>query len=162
MEGVVNDQSPDSGGGSTGGGQRGGAGGEGLEGPVPPELSQQLKALAGRQAELRNKAERIELAFKTMRYPSETISQGIRTMKGMEGALENARYTQITRQRHILMKNMQDTRSFLAGEIRVQRDLTVNLPPELQDQILDAMADPTPKEYEELLRAYFEAVAHSE
>ena len=157
--GVVDDQSPDSGGGSTGGGKISGAGAEGLEGPVPPQLSQQLKALAGRQVALRNKAERIEVAFKVLNYPTEPISATVRMMKGMERALEEGRGRRITRQRHLLLKNLRDTRTFLAGEMRVQRDLTPNLPPELQEQILDALEAPSPKQYEDLLRAYFEAIA---
>jgi len=161
-KGVVDDRSPDSGGGSTGGGKISGAGAEGLEGPIPPEISQRLKALAGRQAELHNRAERVELSFKTMGYPTEPIDQSVRAMKEMEEALQSGRYGRISRQQHVLLKNLNDTRSFLAGEARVQRDLTVNLPPELQDEILDAMGDPTPKAYEELLRAYFETVATSE
>ena len=158
----MNDQSPDSGGGSTGGGKISGGGAEGLEGPIPPEVSQMMKALAGRQADLRNKAERIELAFKTMNYPSEPINRGVRMMKQMEDALLSGRYRRINRQRHVLLKDLSDTRAFLAGESRVQRDRTVNLPPELQDQILSGMSDPSPEQYEQLLRAYFQAVATSE
>jgi len=161
-KGVVDDQSPDSGGGSTGGGKISGAGAQGLEGPVPPEVSQRMKALAGRQADLRNKAERIELAFKTMNYPSEPINRSVRMMKEMEDSLQSGRYQRISRQHHVLLKGLIDTRAFLAGESRVQRDRTVNLPPELQDQILSGMSDPSPEQYEQLLRAYFEAVATSE
>ena len=157
-KGVVDDRSPESGGGSTGGGKISGAGAEGLEGPIPPEISQKLKALSGRQAELRNKAERIELAFQTMGYPTEPINRSVRAMKEMEDALQNGRYRHISRQHHVLVKNLSDTRLFLAGESRVQRDLTVNLPPEMQDEILDAMGDPTPKEYKQLLDAYFKSV----
>ena len=158
-KGVVDDRSPDSGGGSTGGGKISGAGSEGLEGPIPPEISQKMKALAGRQAELHNKAERIELAFKVMGYPTEPIENSVRAMKEMEDALLRARYGAVSRQRHVLLKNLEDTRSFLVGEARVQRDLTVNLPPELQKEMRDGMGDPSPKEYEQLLRAYFKALA---
>jgi len=158
-KGVVNDSSADSGGGSTGGGKISGAGGEGLEGPVPPEMQQQLKALAGRQADLRNKAERIQLTFKSLKYPTEPINRTVKMMENMESALKGARMGQIQRQRHMMLKNMKDTQNFLAGEIKVKRDMTVNLPPELQDQIIDAMNDPTPKQYESLLRSYFQAVS---
>jgi len=161
-KGVVNDTSGDSGGGSTGGGKISGAGAEGLEGPVPPQMAQQLKALAGRQADLRNKAERIQVAFKTLNYPTEPIDRTVRMMKDMESALEGARLGQVQRQRHVVLKSMQDTESFLSGEVRVRQDTTVNLPPELQDQILDALDEPTPEQYEDLLRAYFEAVSQGE
>ncbi len=161
-KGVVNDKSPDSGGGSTGGGKISGAGGEGLEGPVPPEIAQQLQALAGRQAELRNRAERIELKFKAMHYSTEPIVQTIGLMENMEDALRNARMGQVTRTQHLMLRSMQDAQAFMSGELRVQRDQSVNLPPELQEQIMDAMDDPSPRQYEGLLRAYFEKVARAE
>ena len=158
-KGVVDDKSPEATGGSTGGGKISGAGGEGLEGPVPPEIRQQLKALAGRQAELRNKAERVHVAFKNLGYPTEPIQRTIRRMKQVEGALQHGSYSRVTRLRKMIVNDMQDTRAFLAGETRINRDRSVNLPPELQDQIMDAMQEPSPKAYEDLLKAYFERLA---
>ena len=158
-KGVVDDKSPEATGGSTGGGKISGAGGEGLEGPVPPEIRQQLKALAGRQAELRNKAERVHVAFKNLSYPTEPIQRTIRRMKQVEGALQHGSYSRVTRLRKMIVNDMQDTRAFLAGETRINRDRSVNLPPELQDQIMDAMQEPSPKAYEDLLKAYFERLA---
>ena len=158
-KGVVDDKSPETATGSTGGGKISGAGGEGLEGPMPPEMQQQLKALAGRQADIRNKAERIEIKFKTMKYPSGPLRESVRMMNAMENALRNGRYGQVARIRHELVNDLRDTRSFLDGETRVNRDRSSNLPPELQDQILQAMQEPSPKEYENLLRAYFEALS---
>ena len=158
-KGVVDDKSPEATGGSTGGGKVSGAGDEGLEGPIPPEMKQQLKALAGRQAELRNKAERVHVAFKNLRYPSEPLKRSIRQMRQMEEALQNGRYNQVKRTRKVMLKDLQDTRAFLAGETRVNRDRSVNLPPELQEQIIDAAHDPSPKAYEDLLKAYFETLA---
>ena len=161
-QGVVNDQSPEAAGGSTGGGKISGAGGEGLEGPVPPDIAQKLGALAGRQADLRNKAERVAVTFKTLNYPTEPIEQTVRIMRDMESALKSGRLGQITRKQHLVVKNLGETRAFLDGEILVRHDHTVNLPAELQDQIVDALDDPTPKQYEDLLRAYFKRLAQSE
>ena len=159
-KGVVDDRSPEAAGGSTGGGKISGAGSEGLEGPIPPQMQQQLKALAGRQAQIRNKAERTEVRFKAVGYPTEPLADSIRTMKAMEDALKDGRYGRVARMQHQLIGDLQDTRSFLAGEARVSRDRTVNLPPELQEQILQALQEPSPKEYEALLRAYFEALSN--
>ena len=158
-KGVVDDRSPDATGGATGGGKISGAGGEGLEGPVPPQIKQQLKALAGRQADLRNKAERVHVAFKNLNYPTEAISRTVRSMRGVEDALNSGNYSQVARNRSLVLKDFQDTRAFLAGETRINRDQSVNLPPELQDQIMDAMQEPSPKAYEDLLKAYFENLA---
>jgi len=158
-KGVVDDKSPDATGGATGGGKISGAGGEGLEGPIPPQLQQQLKALAGKQAELRNKAERVQVAFKTRKYPTEPINRVVSHMKDVERALGSGSYDQVTRLRRFLVKDLQDTRAFLAGETRVNRDSSVNLPPELQEEIMAAGEKAAPKAYEDLLRAYWESLA---
>ncbi len=159
--GVVDDRSPDPATGSTGGGKISGAGGEGLEGPVPPQLSQEMQRLAGRQAEIRNEAERVRATFTAMEYPSEPLQASIRRMEEMESALKNGRVDHVVRLKRVMLSDLEETQAFLEGETRVRRDSTVNLPPELQDEILDAMEDPSPKPYEDLLRAYFEALARA-
>ena len=158
-KGVVDDRSPDATGGATGGGKISGAGAEGLEGPVPPQIQQQLKALAGKQAELRNKAERVEVAFKSRKYPTEPINRVVTHMQNIETAMKSGSYDQVTRLRRLVVKDMQDTRAFLAGETRINRDRSINLPPELQEQIMAAGEKAAPKAYEDLLKAYWETLA---
>jgi len=160
--GVVDDQSQDSGGGATGGGKISGGGGEGLEGPVPPEVKQQMDALAGRQADLRNRAERIQLGFQVMNYPTDSISRTIRIMKGLEDDIRSGRYNNIARRRDVLLKNLSDTHLMARGEMQIQRDLNIGLPSELQDEIIDAQGEPTPEGYEELLKGYFQALSRSQ
>jgi len=159
QKGVVDDRSPEPAGGATGGGKISGAGAEGLEGPIPPEIQQQLRALAGRQAELRNKAERVEVMFRNFSYPTEPIAQAVRRMKELETALARGDVARVARTRNILLRDMQDAHAFLAGEVRINRDRSANLPPELQEEILDAAGEPAPRAYEALLRAYFQVLA---
>ncbi len=62
VKGQIKDHSKESAGGATGGGKESGKGGEGLEGPGPPQPGQRdAERLAGKQAALRNKAEGIDL-----------------------------------------------------------------------------------------------------
>lgn len=159
QKGVVDDRSPEPAGGATGGGKISGAGAEGLEGPVPQQLQQRLRALAGRQAELRNKAERVEVMFRNFSYPTEPISQTVRRMKDMEAALARGDVAQIARTRNVLLRDIQDAHAFLAGEVRINRDRSVGLPPELQEEIMDAAGEPSPGAYDDLLRAYFQVLA---
>jgi hypothetical protein len=155
-KGVVNDTSKDSGGGATGGGKLSGGGSEGLEGPLPPPVKAKLGALAGRQADLRNKAERIELGFKVMNYPTEQISRTVQIMKQVEDGLRSGRYHNVMRQRKVLLEGLKNTKSFLDGEVNVNIDRSAALPAFLQDEIIDAMGDAPPKGYEDLLRKYYE------
>jgi len=160
-KGVVDDHSKDPPGGATGGGKISGGGAEGLEGPAPPQLDQQMKGLAGRQAELRNKAERIEAGLKVLNYPTESISRTIRIMKGIEDSLQSGRYQNLLRKKNVLLKNLRDSQMYLAGEMRVHRDTSAGLPRRLQDQIMDAAGEATPKGYEDLIRGYYQALSHT-
>lgn len=155
-KGQVNDTSKDSGGGATGGGKLSGGGSEGLEGPPPPQVKAKLGALAGRQAELRNKAERIELGFKVMNYPTEQISRTIQIMKEVEDSLRSGRYRNAMRQRKVLLEGLRKTKEFLDGEVNVHIDRSAALPTFLQDEIIDAMSETPPKGYEDLLKKYYE------
>ncbi len=155
-KGQVNDTSKDDAGGATGGGKLSGGGSEGLEGPPPPQVKAKLGALAGRQMELRNKAERIELGFKVMNYPTEQISRTIQIMKSVEDSLRSNRYHNAMRQRKVLLDGLKNTKDFLAGEANINIDRSAALPSFLQDEIIDAMGDAPPKGYEDLLKKYYE------
>ena len=161
-KGVVDDRSKDPPGGATGGGKISGGGAEGLEGPVPPETEQQMKALAGRQAELRQQAEKIQLGLKVMNYPTEELSKTIRLMKSMERGLQSGRYRNVLRRKGVMLRNLKDTQMFLKGETRVHRDRSLGLPTRIQDQIVDAMGDVTPKGFEDLLKGYYQALSKTE
>ena len=155
---MVDDKSKDPSGGSTGGGKMSGGGGAGLEGPPPPELKQQMKALAGRQADLRNRAERVVAGFKVMNYPTESVQRVLRTMSAIEGKLKSGRYVNITRERKVLLRTMKDAQSIAKGEARVNRDLS-RVGSNLQDEIIQAPGEQMPRGYEELLNGYYQVLS---
>jgi len=158
-KGVIKDTSKEPTGGSTGGGKISGGGGEGLEGPVPPPVQQQMAALAGRQADLRNKAERLQLGFQVMRYPTETISRIIQHMKEVEEGLRRGRIHQVMRKRAVLLGDLKNTAAYLKGEVMINTDRSVGLPNFLQDEMISAMSEQAPKGYEELLKKYYERLS---
>ncbi|HRU05822.1 MAG TPA: hypothetical protein P5137_08615 [Candidatus Brocadiia bacterium] len=157
-KGVVDDKSQDSGGGSTGGGKISGAGGQGLEGPTPPPLKQQLDALAGKQAELRNRAERVVAGFKVMNYPAEDVQRVMKAMQSVEGELRSGRYTNIAREKKVLLQSMKGALSVAKGEALVQRDLS-RVGAKLEDDIIEGPGEQTPRGYEELVNAYYQALS---
>ena len=158
-KGQVNDTSDDPAGGATGGGKISGAGGEGLEGPAPPEINMQMKALAGRQAELRNKAERVQMGFQVMNYPSDIMDRTVRLMKKVENGLDSGRYRNIMRRRQVMLDGLKGSKLMLKGEIRVNRDRSAGLPSHMQDEIIDAAGEPTPRGYEALLKGYYQTLS---
>ena len=157
-KGQVNDQSKDPTGGSTGGGKASGAGGGGLEGPVPPQVKAKLKSAAVKQAELRNKAEKINAKFKVMRWPT-PFEETVKEMKQVEADLQNARYQSVLRRRPIILKNLKTTRMFLKEQIRINKDYSSSLPKYLQDEILDAAQGGSPRGYEKLLKDYYKSIS---
>jgi len=161
-KGVVNDQSQEPATGATGGGKISGVGAEGLEGPIPPQMKQRLEALAGRQAELRNRAERIQLGFQVLNYPTESIARTVQIMKALEDDLRSGRYQHIARRRDVLLRNLQDAHTLTRGEVRVHRDYNLGLPAALQEEIIDAMGEPTPPGYEHLLKGYYQALSRTQ
>jgi hypothetical protein len=159
-KGVVDDKSQDPAGGATGGGKISGGGGDGLEGPVPPQLNQQMKALAGRQADLRNSAERVVAGFKVMNYPTESVERVLKTMESIEGKLNSGRYVNVARERKVMLQSLKDAQSVAKGEARVQRDLS-RVGSNLQDDIIQAPGEQMPRGYEELLNGYYQVLSKS-
>lgn len=160
--GQINDQDKEPSGGATGGGKMSGAGAEGLEGPVPPQLSQTMQRLAGQQAELRNRAEAIQAQFKVANYPSYQLNEAVTVMEQVEVDLRSARYRNALRQKPVLLESLRDTRAFLVGEVRMTYDRSAPLPPYLRDQLADARAQKAPEGYEDLVSKYYERLSEKE
>ncbi len=160
--GQIDDQDKEPAGGATGGGKLSGAGGEGLEGPIPPQISQEMQRLAGRQAQLRNRAESVAVQFRVANYPTYQLDEAITTMEEIELDLRSARYRNALRQRPILLETLKDTRAFLVGEVRMSYDRSAPLPPYLRDELADARAQKPPEGYEDLLQKYYERLSRKQ
>jgi len=158
LKGEIKDTSEDPAGGATGGGKIGGAGGEGLEGPPPPDVKREMARLAGRQAELVNKTERIALNMKLMNHPTTDIDKTVQRMRQLQSDLKDGRYTNISRQRKVVIKGLGQTKEFVEGVARVARDRSDMPAAGLDEEVLDAMGSSAPKGYEEILRAYYRAI----
>jgi len=160
--GQIDDRDPTPAGGATGGGKLSGAGGEGLEGPVPPQISQQMQRLAGRQAQLRNRAESAAVQFRVANYPTYQLDAVITTMEKIELDLRSGRYRNVLRQRPILLETLKDTRAFLVGEVRTTYDRSAPLPPYLRDELTDARSQKAPEGFATLLDKYYERLSEKE
>jgi len=161
QKGHVKDQTPDSGGGATGGGKQSGAGSEGLEG-MGPRIMRDYGRLKGMQASLRNKAERVNASLKVQGYPNESFEKAIKVMKNVEEDLTDLSsgiYRTPLRRREILIESLTDTQRILKGEARIISGGTQSLPDFLMDEIRNSMDDPAPKGYEDLLQAYYKRLS---
>ncbi len=158
-KGEVKDSSPEAPTGATGGGKISGAGSEGLEGPVPPELQRRMGNLAGRQAQLRNKAEGVKAGLEVKNYQSFALDEAIEEMRRVQRDLLAGRYQNALRRREIVLDNLRTSKMLLGGEIRVRQDTSAALPSDVQDEVLDALEKPMPRGYEEFLKRYYERLS---
>lgn len=160
MKGQIKDHSKEATGGATGGGKESGEGGEGLEGPTPNAPGKRdLSRLAGKQADLRNKAEGVDLQFQISNFHHTDLKKLIEMMKQVEADLKAGNYQNALRQRQVLADKMGNVKQYLEGEFEVRKDVTANLPGEIQKEILGGMQDPSPSGWEELNRLYFERLS---
>jgi hypothetical protein len=160
VKGQIKDHGKQPSGGATGGGKESGKGGEGLEGPAPRAPGpRQLERLAGKQATLRNKAETIDLQFQVADYHRTDLQKMMEIMAQVELDLKSGRYQNALRQRQVLADGLGNIKQYLAGEFEVRKDSTVNLPADVQKDILGGMQDPSPRGWEELNRRYFESLS---
>lgn len=160
VQGQIEDHSKQSAGGATGGGKESGKGGEGLEGPQARAPGQRDAArLAGKQAALRNKAEAIDLKLQVSNFHHTDLKKMIEIMAQVERDLKVGRYRNALRQRPVLVQGLGNVKQYLEGEFEVRGDATVNLPADIQKEILGSMQDPSPAGWEEQNRRYFERLS---
>jgi hypothetical protein len=160
VKGQIKDHSKDAQGGASGGGKESGEGAEGLEGPGAPQRKREMNRLAGKQADLRNKAESVDLQhFQVTGYHHTDLQKMIETMSQIERDLKAGRYQNVMRERKVLTEGLGNVKQYLKGEFEVKQDTTVNLPTDIQKEIVGSMQDPSPAGWEELNRQYFERLA---
>jgi hypothetical protein len=63
------------------------------------------------------------------------------------------------RERKVMAEGMNNVKQYLKGEFEVKQDTTVNLPSDIQKEIVGSMQDPSPAGWEELNRQYYERLA---
>ncbi len=162
VKGQIKDHSKDPTGGATGGGKESGQGGQGLEGPSPkPRSMADMQRLAGKQAELRNKAEGIDLQFQIMNFHRMDLKKLIEMMAQIEEDLRTGRYQNALRQRQVLLEGLRSAKQYVAGEFQVRQDTSENLPSDIQKEILGSMSEPAPPGWEDMIRDYFRRLSET-
>ena len=160
-QGVVQDSSTDPMGGATGGGKLSGAGGDGLPGPVPPEVQHAMNRLAGKQADIRVKAQRLGFKLKVVNIPAPGLGESINMMREIEQDLRDFRYRNVLRKKDIVLKTMRESHDNMGQQIKVRGERKVALSKEAQEEVLDALDEDVLPEYEDMVADYFRALAEA-
>lgn len=155
QKGEVKDDSSEPPGGATGGGKVSGSGGEGLEGPVPPPLAKEMKRMAGKQANLLNRAERLSANFSGNQAANVKLLEAITLMARVQKDLTAFRYQNVLRTRKDVLSSLGQSRLLLSGNIEVSTDVSGSLPKYIMDDISDAKAGKMPEEFEDAIKEYY-------
>ncbi len=160
QQGQVKDDSKDPVGGATGGGKMSGQGGAGLEGPVPPkDLREKMERLSTKQAELRNKAERLQLDQKAGRYDSFKLLEAVALMRRVESDIKANRYQTALRRRDVMLDRLETSHLLLSGQIHLQKDTTPKMNEKMQEQINDVLNGSLPPAWSEALKEYYKKLS---
>ncbi len=156
--GAVDDQSTTSPGGATGGGKLAGFAEQGLRGPSPPPRKERLMRLAGRQTEIRQNAERLNLHLRAHGAPSGDLDAAIANMRDFERHAADGRGAEIRRAFDATLESMRGARASMAAEAATRRERGA-LPREAAEALWSGLSADMPSGYEEIVAAYYRRLA---
>ncbi len=130
-----------------------------LGGPTPEQSQRAIEQMASRQAELRGRAEAVDLQLQLLNYQPADLRRMIDMMKLIESELASGRYQSALRRRDFVLEGLDGIKTYLDGEFEVRRDRSSNLPDEIQRELLGSMLEASPVGWEDLNRKYFERLS---
>ena len=156
--GQVQDKSQQPAGGATGGGKKGGFGGEGLEGQAPDEgnITQRLQ---GQQAQLRNQSERLSLQMHAAGFNNFKLIEANVLMKKSEDALKQYNYQSALYYQQQAVQSLNTAKVLAAGQVHVITDTTPTADEKTQKEIENTLNGPLPKGYSDPVKAYFQKLS---
>lgn len=157
--GAVKDSGRDPEGGATGGGKLSGTGKEGLRGIPSPEVRARMRQMADIQMEIRQQAERLSLDLSHKRYYPEDLRNALDLMQRMEKNLRLFRKMDYISQHRQILERLQSLKKVVAEKMRHDRDTSSMLPEEIRRGIRNALEEPMPEEYSEIIKAYYRSLS---
>ena len=157
--GAVRDSSPQSPGGATGGGKLSGGGLEGLRGPVPPAVKQDLGRLAQKQREIAQKAEKLSLNMKRRGVDTSALKTAARHMRAAGDCLRNADLNRFRKEKEAAVERLLVQKEVVGAAVRAQKERLSRISRELREEIMSARSEKMVDEYRELLKAYYRNLA---
>jgi hypothetical protein len=157
--GQVQDNSTLPAGGATGGGKKGGLGGEGLEGPAPADDPNITQRLSGRQAQIRNEAERLNLQMNAAGFNNFKLVESNAYLKKSEDALKQYQYHTALYYQEQAVQSLNTAKVLAAGEIHVITDTSSAAAEKSRKDIDAALNGPLPNGFADSVKAYFEKLA---
>jgi hypothetical protein len=154
-QGVVKELQKLAASGSTGGGKARGSGQEGLQGEAPPPMYKDMQYMKDWQQKLRQKAERIAGDAKAAKIRIAELDKGIELMKDAEAAAKDGRYGDMFKKQQMILSNLKMAADAPTRDVALRIDQARRVPEAQRKQMLDAMDEPVPQEFEGAVRRYF-------
>lgn len=148
--------------GATGGGKKAGAGRRGLQGGTPPDPVRNIGRLSAKQADLREKAEKVAKKLDTAGVSTTRLNESIELMKSVEKDLADHRYADAARKRREAMRKLRSAFAGMDQATAAQIHQARNLPPQMRRELLQSADQGYPPGYEGLLKSYYKALSTAE
>ena len=161
-QGVVKELQQMATGGATGGGKARGAGQEGLQGESPPPMYQDLQYMREWQKRIRQKAQRVAGQLQMVRINIPGLERSIELMRDAEQAAVEGRYAEMFKIQQMVLQTLRVEGELAAREVALRVERAYRLPVDQRREILDAMDEPVPREYQDAVRRYFQRLSEAE
>jgi len=161
-KGVVKELQQMKTGGATGGGKARGSGQEGLQGESPPPLYENLQYMTEWQKRIRQKAMRTAGQLKMVRVHLPQMEDAIKLMKEAEDAGRDGRYAEMFHKQQMVVGQLKSATDLDARRTQLRVDRAYQMPADQRRQVLDAMDEPVPGEYESAVMRYFRQLSEAE
>jgi len=160
QKGVVKEEKHKPTPGSTGGGKIGGWGAEGLTDNVPPQIKEELRRLALREAEIRAKATEVKQGLNPYLNVTSSLRQAITTMEDIEKDMNEGRYKSLLDKRKMLSEQLGALKESVDEEVELRREPALRMDRNIRSKIVDALKEKYPDRYEQLVKEYFEVLSN--
>jgi len=147
--------------GATGGGKVSGQGAEGFQGPVPPPLQQRLRRMAVQQAELIDKAKRLDYGLKKYQHPRGRLPNAIELMERQRSALQEGEVSTFATVQRVVLSNLRELKELSEKQKQLWRDRSALLPKQLRDEIASSQDEKVPERYRAMVENYFRALSEA-
>jgi hypothetical protein len=160
--GVVEDQSQDPEGGSTGGGKLSGSGAEGLRGPEAPNVEARMERLASQQAEIRQEGEKLRLELRKRGYYPLDLDRALDVMAQMEKSLKAREIRNYREGQRLIVARLKSLKDGVKSSIRFDQERMARMPDRVRSAIKSAFDEPAPDEFSALIARYYRSLAEIE
>lgn len=158
-DGKVKDGEQKDSGGGTGGGKLAGFSEVGLRGSgEPPKTEEKAPRLAERQSLIRQRAEQLALRLRTQRVATGDLENSVEAMRRVERSLQAGDGFGVQSAYSAALDALQESRATMRAMAGVLRERT-QMSPKVRDEIAAGLRDGVPQGYDEMISAYFRALA---